>query len=143
MLALQKRFLTRWGALSLHSAERRRFFLATASMNRSNTILVLILTAAVAAMVVPQVWPQRCPEWALKDVHGLYIDLADGKMQPGTIEYFGGKIEKAVNEIHDEECQHAYTAFASDTVTKSNPELRALAASFLARWGGSKYQPVQ
>jgi hypothetical protein len=112
-------------------------------MSRSDVILSVVGIALLMALAAAYMVKPACPEWAQKDVHDLYIDLADGTMKPGTIEYFGDRIGKAVNEIRDEECKDAYAAFGPNAITRNTAELRALAASFLQRWGGGKYQPAQ
>lgn len=106
---------------------------------------VILGTVLCAALAGGLYWNYQrtmaCPEWAAHDVHELYIDLADGKIDQKHHSKFMGKMSDAVNEMHDRECSAAYNAFASAVLVKSSEEVRARAAAFLKRWGGDKYQP--
>jgi hypothetical protein len=112
-------------------------------MKREHIIGIVLVVALTAGFYWNYQRTMRCPDWALRHVQSLYIDLADGKMDSNdnASMSFSNRIKRAHDEITNQDCRVDYTAFASATLLKSTAEVRALAAAFLRRWGGAEYQP--
>lgn len=106
------------------------------------TALSVVIVAAVAAALVWLWWPApACPEWALRDVHRLYIDLADGTMNEPHQARFHEALLTSIDTIPNKECRDDYNALGPAMIMRSGEDVRAMAAAFLRRYGGPKFTP--